>query len=399
MAITDLTGTKWRLQDKYSEFTENTLEELFCSLKAEDVHGVLLEYDFAKFGTIPVRPTSPSFFLEGWTTVDSTIKTMRSVNDSAHGLCWSLDSNGYSVGRHMFHTPLVEITGGAGATDADVIAWFEANATQVVDGANNKVVLGDGTVVMDITDTTAEEADVVSGKVFYKSNGTRSTGSAVITPVDQTYDPTSTNAQSGTAVAEAVAGAGGASLVTQTQTTPGEPVTATLTDGDYGLRFDEAGNEIQIDFSDGNQTNTRFLAKSAYVNGITGDLSNLTTDNKTNLVSAINEVYEKSGEPFRVKNWAASGLSVSIPYCTEDLDNTSIAKMDFSISGEEGDAYQVVGMVAYEVKGTDGKRINCWPVCQFTGNGQKTLSVRWMCAGTSRKTAAAINAWVLIKHR
>jgi hypothetical protein len=100
-----------------------------------------------------------------------------------------------------------------------------------------------------------------------------------------------------------------------------------------------------------------------------------------------------------VKNWAASGLGVSIPYCTEDIDNTSIPKMDFSISDEEGAAYQVVGMVAYEVKGTDGKRINCWPVCQFTGNGQKTLSVRWMCGGTSRKTATAINAWVLLKHR
>lgn len=39
----------------------------------------------------------------------------------------------------------------------------------------NKVVYGNSTV-MDISDTTAEESDVDSGKVFYKANGERSTG-------------------------------------------------------------------------------------------------------------------------------------------------------------------------------------------------------------------------------
>ena len=131
----------------------------------------------------------------------------------------------------------------------------------------------------------------------------------------------------------------------------------------------------------------------------TGDLSALTTDNKTNLVSAINEVYEKSGEPFRVKNWANSSLNVSIPYCTEEVANTSIAKMTYSIDAEEGASYQMVGMIAYEVFDSSNQRINCWPVCQFTGNGQKELSVRWACMGSSRKTATKINAWVLLKHR
>lgn len=116
--------------------------------------------------------------------------------------------------------------------------------------------------------------------------------------------------------------------------------------------------------------------------------------------AALQTQIDALGEPFRVKNWASS-FTVEIPTCTEDISNTSIAKMTFSITGEEGDQYQVVGMIAYEVfdAASGGNRINCWPVCQFTGNGQKELSVRWMCGGTTRKTAKRINAWVLLKHR
>lgn len=132
-----------------------------------------------------------------------------------------------------------------------------------------------------------------------------------------------------------------------------------------------------------------------------GTLTDLTTDDKTNLVNAINEVYEKSGEPFRVKNWATNSLNVTIPTCTSDISNTQIPKMVYSINEVEGADYQIVGMIAYEVfdAASGGNRINCWPVCQFTGNGQKELSVRWMCGGTTDKVAKRINAWVLLKHR
>lgn len=42
--------------------------------------------------------------------------------------------------------------------------------------AVNKVQFGN-TTVMDITDTTTNTDDVIAGKVFYASNGVRSTGS------------------------------------------------------------------------------------------------------------------------------------------------------------------------------------------------------------------------------
>lgn len=53
--------------------------------------------------------------------------------------------------------------------------------------ANNKVVYGDQTI-MDITDTTAEAADVAAGKVFYTRAGERTTGSGNY--MDKAENPT-----------------------------------------------------------------------------------------------------------------------------------------------------------------------------------------------------------------
>lgn len=105
------------------------------------------------------------------------------------------------------------------------------------------------------------------------------------------------------------------------------------------------------------------------------------------------------GEPFRIKQWAPGSLEAVIPSCTADINNTQIDKMVFRITGKEAEDYQIAGMIAYEIFGSDGKRINCWPVCQFTGQNQTELNVRWMCGGTTSKTATKINAWVLLKHR
>lgn len=102
---------------------------------------------------------------------------------------------------------------------------------------------------------------------------------------------------------------------------------------------------------------------------------------------------------FRVKQFQSSDYNITIPSCQEDVENTAINRMNFSIDEEEGADYQIVGMIAYEFFDADGKRINCWPVCQFTLNGQKTLGVRLMCGGTQRKTVTRCSCWILLKHR
>lgn len=44
--------------------------------------------------------------------------------------------------------------------------------------ANNKVQLADGTVLIDLTDTTAKDSDVAKGKYFYNAAGVRTPGTA-----------------------------------------------------------------------------------------------------------------------------------------------------------------------------------------------------------------------------
>lgn len=44
--------------------------------------------------------------------------------------------------------------------------------------ANNKVQLANGTVLIDLTDTTATDSDVAKGKYFYNAAGVRTPGTA-----------------------------------------------------------------------------------------------------------------------------------------------------------------------------------------------------------------------------
>lgn len=85
---------------------------------------------------------------------------------------------------------------------------------------NNKVQLKDGTVVMDITDTTAQEADVASGAVFYKANGTRAVGSGNY--MDKVQNPTANDILVTDANGQAIGSGVGISEVAMADDLPGQ---------------------------------------------------------------------------------------------------------------------------------------------------------------------------------
>ncbi len=64
--------------------------------------------------------------------------------------------------------------------------------------AINKVIYGDTTLI-DISDTTAEQSDVMEGKYFYNANGIKVQGSASISVVDVEVDGTSVVDENGVA--------------------------------------------------------------------------------------------------------------------------------------------------------------------------------------------------------
>lgn len=71
--------------------------------------------------------------------------------------------------------------------------------------ANNKVQLANGTVLIDITDTTANASDVLSGEYFYDASGVKTEGSLTI-PSTYTVTKTLTNVTTNNNDTEVLAG-------------------------------------------------------------------------------------------------------------------------------------------------------------------------------------------------
>lgn len=134
-----------------------------------------------------------------------------------------------------------------------------------------------------------------------------------------------------------------------------------------------------------------------------GDLTTLTTTDKTDAVSAINEVkftVDGLGEPYRLKDFSQTfTTALTIPSVTQDVANTSIPNVDITITGQEAEDFAIAGLLKYEVFDASGNRLNCFPVCSFSMDGQKTLRVRMMVGGPNSKQAKRISGAILLKHR
>ena len=99
-------------------------------------------------------------------------------------------------------------------------------------------------------------------------------------------------------------------------------------------------------------------------------------------------------------------VNLTIPHCNQDIANTSIPNMDVDLdvidpTGNLNQEYAIASLAKYEVYDatSGGNRLNCWPVCSFSMNGQRTLRLRMLCAGTTSKTARRIQGALLLKHR
>lgn len=201
-----------------------------------------------------------------------------------------------------------------------------------------------------IDDTTLRKFTVTDANVWsYVDIGIGGT-------VDQTYDGTSANAQSGTAVASAISNK--MDLV-------GVPINGNL------VECDASGQVI-----------------------ISG----------TNLVDLLNDV-EAGKEAFMLKDFNQQ-INITIPHCNQDIANTSIPNVDIDLNdidptGELNTKYAIASLMKYEVfdATSGGNRLNCWPVCSFSMNSQRTLRLRMMVAGSTAKTARRIQGALLLKHR
>ena len=154
------------------------------------------------------------------------------------------------------------------------------------------------------------------------------------------------------------------------------------------------------------ELNTKADLVPSAVNGevLITDASGQPQSSGTDLATLLNDV-EAGKEAFMLKDFTQQ-INLTIPHCNQDIANTSIPNVDIDLdiidpTGELNQKYAIAGLVKYEVydAASGGNRINCWQVCSFSMNGQRTLRLRMMCAGSTGKTARRIAGALLLKHR
>lgn len=130
-------------------------------------------------------------------------------------------------------------------------------------------------------------------------------------------------------------------------------------------------------------------------------------DSVTDILDNLKAQIDEHREIFHLQDFTQTFPSgITVPNCTQDIANTSIANIDINLdiidpSGDLGNNYAIASLAKYEVYDatSGGNRINCWPVCSFSMNGQRILRIRMMCGGTSNKIAKRIAGAMLLKHR
>jgi hypothetical protein len=233
--------------------------------------------------------------------------------------------------------------------------------------AVNKVVRRDGTVEIDITDTTAEVDAVLHGKVFYDKSGARQVGT-LETAYIAVYGIT-------TYVELSAALSDGKAVIIKSIPNGSDLITGLVN------VYSDSGGAVEV-------------AGIATAGGDLWDIR-ITIDSSDTWTSSF-----VSMDPFMLLDFQQQ-LNITIPSVMTDISNTSIPNVDVAINDTLGADWAIASLAKYEVydAASGGNRLNVVPVCMFSMNTQKTLRVRMMVAGANSKTARRISGAILLKHR
>ena len=119
MAVTDLTGTKWVFNDSYPY---GSIQSIARSVNFNSNNNSFVELGVEK------NNADEATYIQYYTDNDVILV---------------YDSTGYAISNHWLDQAYrtIEITGGTDATNADLIAWLEANATQIIEPTGNEYTL------------------------------------------------------------------------------------------------------------------------------------------------------------------------------------------------------------------------------------------------------------------
>lgn len=191
MAITDLTGTTWRLNEVPIVSQNFSLSTIFFTSNNNDYVAIV--------GT----PTSPGNYI--------LIYSAQSGSGDPDVTVYNTSAGGWNTtGGADYRTIVIseDQHGQTGVTNPMIIAWLEANAVQVIppvvisyngntiatiDTSGTEILDTAGTYMIDdisieytasggtdISDTTATASDVLTGKYFYTAAGVKTQGSIPI---------------------------------------------------------------------------------------------------------------------------------------------------------------------------------------------------------------------------
>ena len=200
-----------------------------------------------------------------------------------------------------------KVLGVVGSSDPE-LQWVSKG------GGGTSYTAGDG---IDITN------DVISAKVDGTSIGVNASGELEsLATVDQHYDASSTNAQSGTAVAEAVSGVSGVPSVGSGD--DGKVLTADFTGGSGTFSWQDPPAQEQADWAQTNTSAVDFIKNKPTINNVpavgSSDDGKVLTANYTGGVGSYSWVTPSGGTTYT----AGNGIDITNDVISAKLDGSTL---------------------------------------------------------------------------